>query len=111
MSLNAAAKQAVADERAEVIGLSHRIHAAPELAFAEHWAARGVADVMAAHGFRVNRGVAGLPTAVTADYGRGDLVLGFCAEYDAAARNRSCVRSQHDRRGGDRCRAGPVGRR
>ncbi len=38
---------------------------------------------MAAEGFEVKRGVAGLDTAFTAVYGAGKLVIGLCAEYDA----------------------------
>ncbi|MGH3721205.1 MAG: M20 family metallopeptidase [Pseudonocardiaceae bacterium] len=63
--------------------LSRGIHAEPELAFAEHRSAAMVADLMAAEGFAVERGVAGLDTAFTATYGAGELVIGLCAEYDA----------------------------
>ncbi|MPZ66695.1 MAG: amidohydrolase [Pseudonocardiaceae bacterium] len=67
----------------ELLALSHDIHAAPELAFAEHCSAARVADLMAAEGFDVERGVGGLDTAFTASYGSGALVVGLCAEYDA----------------------------
>ncbi len=63
--------------------LSHSIHAEPELAFAEHRSAAKVADLVAAEGFEVERGVADLDTAFTATYGAGELVIGLCAEYDA----------------------------
>ncbi|XVV03061.1 M20 family metallopeptidase [Actinosynnema sp. CA-248983] len=66
-----------------LVGLSHSIHAEPELAFAEHRSAAKVADLLAAEGFEVERGVADLETAFTASFGSGDLVLGLCAEYDA----------------------------
>ncbi|RKT57551.1 M20 family metallopeptidase [Saccharothrix australiensis] len=66
-----------------LVNLSRSIHAEPELAFAEHRSAAKVADLLAAEGFEVERGVAGLETAFTASYGSGDLVLGLCAEYDA----------------------------
>lgn len=71
---------AVADE---LIGLSHAIHAEPELAFGE---TRSVAKTLAplrARGFVVETPVAELPTAFTATYGSGELVVGLCAEYDA----------------------------
>ena len=67
----------------ELVALSHRIHAEPELAFAEHRSAAAVAGVAEAAGFTVERGVAGLGTAFTARYGSGELVVGLCAEYDA----------------------------
>ncbi len=67
----------------ELIGLSHAIHAEPELAFAE---TRSVAKVLAPlveRGFEVTTGVAGLSTAFRAVYGSGPLTVGICAEYDA----------------------------
>ncbi|TCJ94515.1 M20 family metallopeptidase [Nocardia alba] len=67
----------------ELIGLSHAIHAEPELAFAE---TRSVAKVLAPlveRGFAVTRDVAGLSTAFRAVYGSGPLTVGICAEYDA----------------------------
>ncbi|GGM73441.1 amidase [Lentzea pudingi] len=63
--------------------LSHAIHAHPEIAFAEHDAVRRCAEVLAGEGFRVETGVAGLDTAFRAEYGEGELVVVFCAEYDA----------------------------
>ena len=66
-----------------LVDLSRSIHAEPELAFAEHRSAAKVADLLAAEGFEVERGVADLETAFTATFGSGELVLGLCAEYDA----------------------------
>ncbi|MBW4716168.1 M20 family metallopeptidase [Saccharothrix obliqua] len=66
-----------------LVELSHSIHAEPEVAFAEHRSAAKVADLVAAEGFAVDRGVADLETAFVASYGSGDLVLALCAEYDA----------------------------
>ncbi|MDU0293021.1 M20 family metallopeptidase [Saccharothrix longispora] len=66
-----------------LVDLSRSIHAEPEQAFAEHRSAAKVADLLAAEGFEVERGVADLETAFTASFGSGELVLGLCAEYDA----------------------------
>jgi len=44
---------AVDGARAEILDLSHRIHANPEPAFEEHRAAAWCAEVLAAHGFAV----------------------------------------------------------
>jgi amidohydrolase len=76
-----------ARERAEralpdLLALSHRIHAHPELAFEEERAAAWVGDALDAAGFTVNRGIAGLPTALAARAGSGPLHLAFLAEYD-----------------------------
>ena len=67
----------------EVVGLSHQIHANPELAFQEHQACQRVTEQLTRGGFSVETGVAGLPTALVATAGSGDLVLGVYAEYDA----------------------------
>ncbi|MEU8772998.1 amidohydrolase [Streptomyces sp. NPDC048606] len=67
----------------EVLDLSHALHADPELAYEEHRAARRIADLLERAGFDVTRGAYGLPTALDARVGGGDLVIGICAEYDA----------------------------
>jgi amidohydrolase len=63
--------------------LSHQIHAHPELGFEEHQASTWLAEDLAALGFEVERGVAGLPTALVAERGSGELTVAICAEYDA----------------------------
>jgi amidohydrolase len=77
----------VAGHRDEILDISHRIHADPEVAFQEEHSAALVADVIERHGYTVERGVGGLPTAM-----RGTLVgglgpdgptIGVLAEYDA----------------------------
>ncbi|MFD6127677.1 M20/M25/M40 family metallo-hydrolase, partial [Streptomyces hydrogenans] len=67
----------------EVLGLSHALHADPELAYEEHRAARRITDLVERAGFDVTRGAYGLPTAFRATVGTGDLVVAICAEYDA----------------------------
>jgi amidohydrolase len=86
------AKRRVVDEVdrwAEVLlDVSHRIHADPELLFAEHRAAGLVADTLAEAGLAVERGAYGLETAVAADVeppGAGAVVAVLC-EYDALPR-------------------------
>lgn len=67
----------------ELLGLSHRIHAHPELAFEEVRASGWVADALAAGGFVVEHGCYGLPTALRASVGSGPCHVAICAEYDA----------------------------
>lgn len=67
----------------ELVALSHRIHAHPELAFAETRASTWVAEALAGAGFTVEHGCHGLPTAVRATIGSGPVHVGICAEYDA----------------------------
>jgi amidohydrolase len=78
---------AIEDAREEILELSHRIHANPEIAFEEHQAAIWVADVLARHGFEVERPAGRLATAIRATRrgGRGGPGprIGILAEYDA----------------------------
>lgn len=73
----------VDQRREELLRLSHRIHAHPEVAFQEERASAWVAEQLAVYGFQVERGVYGLPTAVRATYGQGRPAIGLLAEYDA----------------------------
>ncbi|CAM3754536.1 amidohydrolase [Tsukamurella ocularis] len=69
--------------RGDLIEVSHAIHARPEPAFEERFASRLLADALAAHGFAVERGVAGLETAFVGRAGGGPLRVAVFAEYDA----------------------------
>ncbi|MDQ3937633.1 MAG: M20 family metallopeptidase, partial [Chloroflexota bacterium] len=78
----------IAHQRAErahpsLIGLSHWIHANPELQFAEHMASGWVAEALEKAAFEVERAAGGLPTAVAGHYGPGPLHVALLAEYDA----------------------------
>jgi amidohydrolase len=78
---------AVEAAREEIIGLSHRIHDNPEVAFEEHQAAGWIAETLAGHGFAVERPAGRLSTAIRATMpgGRGGPSprIGILAEYDA----------------------------
>ncbi len=85
-----AADPAKAQAQADVSGasealvdLSHRIWDHPELAFEEIKTAEAVATLLDEEGFSVEMGIADLPTAFSATYGSGELVVGICAELDA----------------------------
>jgi amidohydrolase len=67
----------------ELVELSHRIHAHPELAFEEEKAAAWCAEMLEAAGLAVERGICDLPTAFSASAGSGPLTVAICAEYDA----------------------------
>jgi len=78
---------AVAAAGDEILDLSHRIHADPEVAFEEEHAAGWIAEVLARHGFTVERPAGRLATAIRAIRagGRGGSGprIGILAEYDA----------------------------
>jgi amidohydrolase len=68
---------------AELVELSTALHADPELSLDEHRAAARIAQLLEDHGFTVDRGIAGLPTAFQGSVGDGGPVISFLCEYDA----------------------------
>jgi len=77
-----AAQQQLESVRQGLLSLSHRIHSKPELGFEEEHASAWLCETLDTAGFRVEKGVAGLPTAFVARSGHGPLQIGICAEYD-----------------------------
>jgi amidohydrolase len=77
------ARRRIEQSRDQLIELSHRIHAHPELAFDETQAALAVAAMLSKAGLEVETGIAGMPTALAARTGAGPLHVAICAEYDA----------------------------
>lgn len=69
---------------ADLAALARRIHAHPELRFEEHKASQWLSEFVETRGFCVERGVAGMPTALRASAGRaGRPRVAILAEYDA----------------------------
>ena len=81
--LKQAARERIEVAYLELVELSHRIHANPELGYQEVKASGWICDWLESAGFKVERGVGGLPTAFRATYGSGPLNIAFIAEYDA----------------------------
>jgi amidohydrolase len=85
--LKARVAAAVESARAEIVDLSHRIHANPEPAFEEHQAATWIAEALRRHGFQVDHPAGSLATAIRAVYpgsqGGDGPRIGILAEYDA----------------------------
>ncbi|MGK7390348.1 MAG: amidohydrolase [Candidatus Cyclobacteriaceae bacterium M2_1C_046] len=67
----------------ELTELSDKIWAYEEVAFRESKSAKALADYASEQGFNVKMGVAGIPTAFTAEYGSGEPVIGILGEFDA----------------------------
>ena len=70
-------------QSAEMTGLSDQIWAFAETALRETRSAALLADHAEAQGFEVERGVAAMPTAFIASYGKGRPIIGIMGEYDA----------------------------
>ena len=92
-----AARERVEQARDELVALSHRIHASPELAFEEEQACAWLCELLDGAGLEVERGVGDLPTAFAARAGSGPLHVVVCAEYDALPGGRPRLRPQRDR--------------
>jgi aminobenzoyl-glutamate utilization protein B len=78
-----AAVSSIDRQQADLVDLSDRIWAYAETALRETRSAAALADYAEQQGFKVERGVAGMPTAFVASYGSGRPVIGIMGEYDA----------------------------
>ncbi len=74
---------AVEKRAADLIRLSDQVWGFAETALRETRSAEVLAGWAEQQGFRVTRGVAGMPTAFIAEYGSGTPVIGIMGEYDA----------------------------
>ncbi len=77
------ARERLASVRSDLIALSHRIHAHPELGFEEEKASTWLCERLSEAGFAVEKGICDLPAAFRARAGAGPLHVAFCAEYDS----------------------------
>lgn len=73
----------VEKQQAGLTRLSDEIWGYAETALREARSAKAMADYAEQQGFKVERGVAGMPTAFVASYGSGAPVIGILGEYDA----------------------------
>ena len=69
--------------RDRLAALSDEVWRYAETALKEVKSSKALADYAESKGFRVTRGVAGMPTAFVAEYGSGAPVIGIMGEYDA----------------------------
>jgi amidohydrolase len=81
----AAARTTIEGARDDLLELSHRIHANPEVGWCEERASAWTAEALEAGGLDIWR-PDGLPTAFVARAGAGPLHVAICAEYDALPR-------------------------
>ena len=73
----------VEKHNAKLIEISDAIWALAETAFEENQSSKILADYAESQGFKVERGVAGEPTAFVATYGSGKPVISVLGEFDA----------------------------
>ena len=66
-----------------IVEMSDKIWDFAELGLIEFKSSALLADELEKHGFRVERGIAGMPTAFVATWGEGKPVIGIMGEYDA----------------------------
>ena len=82
-ALKSEVNRQVEQQRQELIKLSLKIHANPELGFEEKRASAWLTDYLAGNSFQVENEVGGLATAFKAAYGSNKPVIALFAEYDA----------------------------
>ena len=82
-ALKAEVSRQVEQQRQELIKLSLKIHANPELGFKEERASAWLTDYLAKNSFQIEKGIGGLSTAFKATYGSSKPVIALLGEYDA----------------------------
>jgi len=73
----------IEDNKKRLIEISDKIWEFAELGLVEFKSSALLADELEKNGFTVERGVAGMPTAFVASWGKGKPVVGLLGEYDA----------------------------
>lgn len=79
----AKAVESVVDEAVNLAAISDAIFDHPENRYHEEFAMETICNYLSDMGFAIEKGIAGLPTAFTAIYGKGTPRIGILAEYDA----------------------------
>jgi len=75
--------KSIAKHEQALISISNKIWENAETAFEETESAKLLADYAEQNGFKVERGVAEIPTAFVATYGSGKPVISILGEFDA----------------------------
>jgi amidohydrolase len=83
VALKAEVSRQVEQQRRELVELSLKIHANPELGFKEERASVWLTDYLARNSFQIEKGIGGLSTAFKATYGSSKPVIALVGEYDA----------------------------
>jgi len=73
----------IENNKKRLVEMSDKVWELAELGLIEFKSSALLADELEKHGFRVERGIAGMPTAFIATWGEGKPVIGIMGEYDA----------------------------
>lgn len=71
------------EHKEEFIEVADKVWQYAELGLVESKSSKLIADKLREHGFRVTHGIAGMPTAIYAEYGKGKPWIGCQGEFDA----------------------------
>jgi aminobenzoyl-glutamate utilization protein B len=82
-STKRAAVASIDTHAATLTKLSDQVWAFAETALLEHQSAKLLADFAETQGFKVERGISGMPTAFVATFGSGKPIIAIMGEYDA----------------------------
>src|SRR5688500_3426288 len=77
----AAADQWIEENTARLKATNQRLWSLAELGLEEHGSSECLIELLSENGFKMQRGVADMPTAFVATYGSGKPVIGILAEY------------------------------
>lgn len=73
----------IEDNQAQLTKICDDIWGFAEYGLCEDKSSRLIAETLEKHGFKIKLGVAGMPTALTAEWGMGKPTIGVMGEYDA----------------------------
>ncbi len=76
------AMELVEADRKRVQEITDSLFSFSELGYQEYESAKYVTDMLKSEGFRIERGLAGMPTAFVAEWGSGKPIIGFMADID-----------------------------
>lgn len=77
------ADQWIVENESTLRATNQRLWSLAELGLEEHKSSEALIALLTDQGFKVEKGVAGMPTAFVASYGTGKPIIGILAEYDA----------------------------
>jgi aminobenzoyl-glutamate utilization protein B len=83
MSVKKIAQNWIEANKRRIIEISDKVWDFAELGLVEHKSSKLILSELEKHRFRIEKGVAGMPTAFIATWGEGVPVIGIMGEYDA----------------------------